>query len=267
MKRATGLAVLALLALPGAAHAQGAGKPVVGGGSFNTAPLLEPGSYTDTVAAGETVYWKLKVAKGQTLQAKATVDVSQIETDIFSDDYQPGLAGLSYQLDIHSALREQFSDESGLDYADATAALEGDEGSGAKTGTATAPRILGFEQVLAEDFDVNKFTAPGELYVSLSAADSEGDPAELPVELPVELEVTLEGEALPSSVDFARSLPTAPPENEQPPPEDPEGVVSDDNGISDPALTIGLVGGLALVGGVILGTLAVLLLRRPRAAA
>jgi hypothetical protein len=266
VRRSACLAALALLALPAAAHAQGEGKPVVGGGSFNTAPLLAPGRYTDTVAAGETVYWKVKVAKGQTLEATATVDNSQIETDIFSDDYQRGLAGLSYRLDIHSALREQFSDESGFDYADATAALEGDEGSGAKTGTATAPRILGFEQVLAEDFDVNKFTAPGELYISLSAADAEDRPAELPVELPVELEVTLEGEALPSSVDFARSLPTAPPEDEQPRPQDDEAVASDDNGISDPALTIGLVGGIALVAGVILGALAVLLLRRPRAA-
>ena len=44
---------------------------VVGGGSFNTAPLLKPGQYSDTVAAGETVYWKVAMAKGQILRVKA----------------------------------------------------------------------------------------------------------------------------------------------------------------------------------------------------
>jgi hypothetical protein len=61
------LLVLALtaLALPAPALAQGgAAKPVVGGGSFNTAPLLAPGTYSDTVAAGETAYWKVRLAKG-----------------------------------------------------------------------------------------------------------------------------------------------------------------------------------------------------------
>jgi hypothetical protein len=258
-------ALLALLALPAGAAAQDARKPIVGGGSFNTAPLLGPGRYSDTVAAGETVYWKIKVAKGQVLQANATVDTSQIQTDVFADDYESGLANLEYRLDIHSALREQFSDEGGADYATATDTLEGDDEAGAKSGSVTAPRILGFEQVLAGDFDVNKFTAPGELYVSLSASDREGDPAELPVELPVEFELSIDGEALPSSVDFARDLPATAPEPEQPPAErEPE--LAADNGVGDPVLTIGLVGAIALVGGAILGTLAVLVLGRPRPA-
>ena len=87
-----GLAI-ATCALPAPALAQGgAAKAVVGGGSFNNAPLLAPGTYSDTVAAGETVYWKVRLAKGQVLQVKATVDTSQIQTDALADDYDRGLA-------------------------------------------------------------------------------------------------------------------------------------------------------------------------------
>ena len=94
-----------------AAHAQDEGTPIVGGGSFNTAPLLEPGRYADTVAAGETVYWKVALQKGQVLKARAVVDVSEIETDYSASDYQPGLDHLDYRMDIFSPMREQLSNE------------------------------------------------------------------------------------------------------------------------------------------------------------
>ena len=55
----------------------------------------------------------------------------------------------------------------------ASADLEGDDAAGAKTGEAVTPRALGFEQILATDFNVDKFPAPGEWYISLSAADSD----------------------------------------------------------------------------------------------
>ena len=186
----------AALALPAPASAQGgAAKPVVGGGSFNTAPLLAPGTYSDTVAAGETVYWKVRMAKGQVLQVKATVDTSQIQTDALADDYDRGLAGLEYHLDIFSPLREQLSEESGGIYADASARLEGSADAGAKSGTATGPRVLGFEQILASDYDKAKFPAPGEWYVSLNAADSALAPANVPAELPIEVDVQVLGPA------------------------------------------------------------------------
>src|SRR5262249_42312167 len=114
------LTAAAALALPATAAAQ-AGKPVVGGGSLNTAPLLAQGSYTDTVAAGETVYWKVRVAKGQVLQVKATVDTSQIETDPTSEGYMKGLVNLDYELNIFSPLREELSKEGGGDYNAASA--------------------------------------------------------------------------------------------------------------------------------------------------
>jgi Ca-activated chloride channel family protein len=258
------LAVIAVtLALPAPALGQaGAAKPVVGGGSFNTAPLLGPGTYDDTVAAGETVYWKVRLAKGQVLRVKATVDTSQIQTDPLAAGFDKGLANLTYFLEIFSPLREQLSEESGGTYDAASARLEGSAAAGAKTGTATGPRVLGFEQILASDYNEDKFPAPGEWYVSLNAADTATFPADVPAELPVELEVQVLGGAQPSSADFAKALPG--PRKQQPtttdPSSGPSAAFSTGDEPADPALTLALVAVIALLGGLVLGTLAIVVL-------
>jgi Ca-activated chloride channel homolog len=261
VKRAlVALAAVAMLALPAPALAQGAtAKPIVGGGSFNTAPLLAPGTYSDTVAAGETVYWKVRLAKGQVLRVKATVDTSQIQTDPLADGYDRGLGNLTYFLDIFSPLREQLSEESGGTYNSASARLEGSPDAGAKTGTATGPRVLGFEQILASDYNEDKFPAPGEWYVSLNAADSATFPADVPAELPIELDVEVMGQAQPSSADFAKALPG--PQKQQPASPDtssgPERLFATTDEPADPALTLALVAVIALLGGLVLGVLAI----------
>ena len=66
--------------------------------------------------------------------------------------------------------------------------------------------MLGFEQILAGDYNVAKFPAPGEWYVALSVADSDISPAEHPGRAAVELEVTVEGDGQASSPDFAAKL-------------------------------------------------------------
>lgn len=260
--RAIAIGAALVLLLPAAAHAQQA-APVVGGGSYNTAPVLKPGSYADTVAAGETVYWKVALAKGQILRVRATVDTSEIETDTLANDYLEGIANLDYELDLFTPLREQVSDEN--DWAEGSAELEGDDAAGAKTGEAVTPRVLGFEQILASDFNVDKFPAPGEWYIALSAADSDSYPAEVPAELPVELEVAVEGTAEPSSADFARRLPGPTPEPAANLSEPAQAALlgGDDADAGDPGLTIALVGVLALLGGLGLGALASRLVARP----
>jgi Ca-activated chloride channel family protein len=268
--RRAAIAALAACALALPASAHGA-TPVVGGGSFNTAPLLGAGDYSDTVAAGETVYWRVRVAKGQVLKVKATVDTSQIETDVTAADYQRGLNFLDYRIDIFSPLREQLSEESGGTYDTASAALQGSAAAGAKSGTAIGPRVLGFEQILASDYNKDKFPAPGDWYVSLSAADSDFAPAEVSVQLPVDLDVQILGVAEPSSPDFARALPG--PQKQQPTAPAPgqsgnvSSLLATADQPADPALTIALVGAIALVGGLVLGALAILVLglgrRRP----
>ena len=259
MRLAALSSLVLLLAVPAAAQAQ-EGTPVVGGGSFNTAPLLKAGRYADTVAAGETVYWKVAMSKGQILRVRATVDTSEIETDFSANDYLPGLDNLDYDLDLWTPLREPFSDE--FDWRPASTDLEGADEAGAKTGEAFTPRALGFEQILATDFNIDKFPAPGEWYISLSAADTNSSPAEIPAELPIELEVTVEGTAEPSSADFASKLPGPTPEPTATAAEPTTELVSGDAGAGDPALTIGLVGILALLGGLGLGALASRLLVR-----
>ena len=263
MRRTLLVLALTALALPAPALAQGgAAKPVVGGGSFNTAPLLAPGTYSDTVAAGETAYWKVRLAKGQVLRVKATVDTSQIQTDPLADGYDKGLANLNYFLDIFTPLREQLSEESGGSFAGASARLEGSREAGAKTATATSPRVLGFEQILASDYNEDKFPAPGEWYVSLNAADSGTFPADVPAELPIELDVEVIGQAQASSADFAKALPG--PQKQQPVSPDtssgPERLLAAADEPADPALTLALVAVIALVGGLLLGSLAIVVL-------
>ena len=62
------LAVLALTAAPAAAQA-----PIAGGGSFNDAPVLKPGRYTDTLRGGEQLFYAVELKPGQKLTAGATV--------------------------------------------------------------------------------------------------------------------------------------------------------------------------------------------------
>jgi Ca-activated chloride channel homolog len=269
MRRAVLAALMALLAAPAAASAQQAGTPIVGGGSYNTAPLLKPGTYSDTIAAGETVYYKVHIEKGQVLSATATVDTSAIETDFTKPDYNSGLANLDYSIDIHSPLREPLSDE--FDYRAASANLEGSEGAGAVRGTATGPRALGYEQILGSDYSLQKFPGPGDWYVSVTAADSNTNPATIPAELPLTLDVKVTGAPEPSSPNFAASLPGPAPSATPGPAATPTQplVVAPGTDAGDPALTIGLVAILALAGGLALGVLAVIVLgvgRRRRSA-
>jgi hypothetical protein len=196
------------------------------------------------------------------LRVKATVDTSQIQTDPLADGYDKGLANLNYFLDIFTPLREQLSEESGGSFADASARLEGSREAGAKTGTATSPRVLGFEQILASDYNEDKFPAPGEWYLSLNAADSGTFPADVPAELPIELDVEVIGQAQASSADFAKALPG--PQKQQPVSPDtssgPERLLAAADEPADPALTLALVAVIALVGGLLLGALAIVVL-------
>lgn len=256
--RVTSIAVAILLTFAAAAHAQ-AGTPVVGGGSFNTAPALKPGKYADTVAAGETVYWKVALQKGQVLRVKATVDTSGIEDDVTKADYLEGLDNLEYSLELDTPLRESVGEVA--DWRAGSTELHGDSGAGAKTGEVTSPRVFGYEQLLGTDYSEDKFPGPGNWYVALSAADSEIYPAEIPAELPVELEVSIDGTPEPSSANFAAKLPGPTPEPTAEP--TTSELAAGDAGAGDPALTIGLVAILALLGGLSLGALATKLLVRP----
>jgi hypothetical protein len=69
MRRAL-LALVLVLAWAPAAHAQ---SSVEGGGSFNDAPVVKPGRYTDTLRGSETLFYAIELKRGQKLAATATV--------------------------------------------------------------------------------------------------------------------------------------------------------------------------------------------------
>jgi hypothetical protein len=66
------LAVLLFFALAAPASAS---TPVVGGGSFNAAPLLGPGDYRDTILPTEYLYYGIRVESGQRLRVTANADL------------------------------------------------------------------------------------------------------------------------------------------------------------------------------------------------
>jgi hypothetical protein len=82
-----------------AAAAAAAQTPIAGGGSFNDAPVLEPGSYADTLRGGEQLFYGVKLEPGQSVTATATVE-GRSTTSYFMD------------LKLYSALRKEIGEGS-----------------------------------------------------------------------------------------------------------------------------------------------------------
>ena len=156
------------------------------------------------------MYWKVKLAKGQVMRVRATVDRSEIEDDLTKSTYLTGLDHLDFIVEMWSPLREPLGQVNG--WEDASTRLEG----GDETGVQDRRGRLAARARLRADpergLHRRQVPAPGEWFVSLSAADSDIFPAELPAELPVELDVSVEGTAQSSSPDFAAKLPGPTPE-------------------------------------------------------
>jgi hypothetical protein len=91
------LAVALASAVPAAPAA--AQTPIAGGGSFNDAPVLEPGSYADTLRGGEQLFYGVQLEPGQRVTATATVD-GRSTTSYFMD------------LKLYSSLRQEAGDGS-----------------------------------------------------------------------------------------------------------------------------------------------------------
>lgn len=189
---AAGTVVLALW-LPGAARAQqGDARPAVGGGSFNDAPLLPPGHYTDSVRIGERVYYAFTVKGGQRLHIRAIVpgDGEHVPAEFFAVDlWSPlrrrslGVAeDLSGQGDYVMYTDRQIDFRSGE--VDTLAAARAGDGA---------------------------YTGPGAWYVSFHLPSGEEKPT--PVEVPVDFEVAVEGAPLPEPrpASVPRAAPTAVP--------------------------------------------------------
>lgn len=258
---------LGVLAEPVGAQTPGRGEPIVGGGSFNDAPRIEPGTYSDTVVAKETNFYRVRLEKGQRLEVDATVDASQIENSSIEPGYDEGLAFQDYLLDIWTPIREPLRDE----FNEAGLELEGDEDVGVYTGTANTRRTLGFDQVLASDYSVGKFEGPGDYYVEIAAQpDDSFDGPRRQLELPISFTIRVTGTVEPSSPDFAASLPKAPDDRSSTRSTGTPGGLGGERALfaaadverkSDPVLVIVIFAVFALFTGLALGAITGLFLR------
>ena len=183
MIRALLLAVgLALVSAPASALARA--TPVAGGGSFNAAPLLEPGTYRDTVLSGEFLYYGIALEAGQRLHVRARIR-----------DADPATwreAAGPFTINLHTPQREDVTP-----VVDEDVAGNGNTSAGiVVTDRASARRLRwDFFGAPAAPFaeaaaSPSTYGGPGTWYVSLHPVAAE-DP--LPVELSVELELAVDG--------------------------------------------------------------------------
>jgi hypothetical protein len=176
-------ALLAALLLSAPAIAQDA-VPTVGGGSFNAAPLLEPGvTYRDSLLLGEYLYYALPVESGQRLHVQVRVPGVDAETWERGQD--------AFSINLHTPQREPV----GTPVAEDVAGI-GNTGPSDVTGARAADRLRWeFYGPRAEPFvataeDENAYAGPGTWYVSLHSVRANDDDrvAELPIELTLDVD-------------------------------------------------------------------------------
>jgi len=212
-----------MLAVPAAAGAQAPrGEPVVGGGSFANAPLLEPGSYRDTILPGERLYYGVRLEAGQQLRMRAKLDVRAGEVDREVAD--------GFSIGLQTPLREVITDYDDDLTGNTTVGDVEDEFN------VVYPAAVAISGARGE----SDYTGPGIWYPSLYLIADERRPAK--VELPVELELEVIGDPQPDASPEptpAKATPTPEPEAEE-----QDGVsAAAIAGVGLAGLLVGLVGG------------------------
>jgi hypothetical protein len=234
MSRAAVAAALALVfsgATPAAAQQA---EPVVGGGSFNAAPVLEPGTFRDTVLSGEYLYYAVPLEAGQRLHVRARI------TDTDAETWDRATA--AFAINLHTPQREPVSTP-----VDEDVAGNGNTDPGGIT-DANIDELLrwDFYGPRAEPFAAasrgSSYEGPGTWYVSLHPV-SVGPRAK--VELPVELSLDVDGEPAAEEPDPTPE-PTAAPRAEEP-------AEADGDGGPAPLAVLG-AGVLGLAVGLVAGT-------------
>ena len=217
--RLAAAAILVALAL--AAPAAAAETPVVGGGSFNAAPILAPGSYSDTVLPAEYIYYAIRVGAGQRLRLSGATDIGA--TDLFH------LGVAEVWLTLHSPTR--------MDVPSAEVDISKPGG-----GSFTGPPA----QVSGDDDTDGPWAGPGVYFISVQALyrGSEPDPprAEIPFHFTVSLQGAVQPTPTPTAVRTPAPTPAATPA-ERAKGGTGAGAVA---GVGAAGLLIGLVVGLAL---------------------
>jgi Ca-activated chloride channel homolog len=230
--RAVVAAVALALAAAAPARAQQR-EPVVGGGSFATAPVLEDGSYRDTLLPGEQLYYGVRVEAGQQLRVRAMM--LEDDQDAYAYDF--------FGVGIATAAREvEVLEDVERDLAGSGTLIDGDRGDPIEFVTPPAKTVrTGLD-------DVSSYRGPGVWYVTLYLPTQDVEPVR--AEFPVALEVEVSGEAQEDSAPD----PTPAPERAQTP-EGAGGAAGGDDGDGAPIAAAVGVGGAGLAAGLAAGML------------
>jgi hypothetical protein len=194
IRRALTAAVAAALLSSAPAGAQTDYAPVVGSGSFNAAPILQPGRYRDTVLPEEYLYYAVRLQAGQRLHLVANseltgaevadLNIAFVNVNVTAPDREPLLSG------IDGATRFRGRDETPADlttFTVSTVAAEGDSGSSAWEG-------------------------PGVYYFSVYAVYVGARDEPPKAEIPFHFELSAEGAATPEPSPAATAAPSPPPQ-------------------------------------------------------
>jgi Ca-activated chloride channel homolog len=204
--------------------------PVVGGGSFTDAPIIEPGTYRDTVLPEEYLYYGVRVGAGQRLRVTLNAGLTSEE---LSD------LGIAYvNVNLHGPDRVFFFDSTGP---------RGTSGQGSDPSDVITDPALPVSET--RDSVANSWVGPGVYFLAIYAVFV-GSGELTKAEIPVTFTVTLEGQAQteatptpspspsPSPTPTATAAPAAAEEQDSTP------MVAAGVGVA--GLLAGVVGGIAL---------------------
>ena len=93
------VALALALATPATATAAEPREPVVGGGSFATAPVLETGRYRDTLLPAERLFYGVRLEPGQQLRVRAAM-LGDDDEDYAYDSFAVGIETPAREVEV-----------------------------------------------------------------------------------------------------------------------------------------------------------------------
>lgn len=221
---------------------QGAGTPLVGGASFESAPEIQPGAtYADTLRPREQLIYKVKVGYGQSPRMTA-----RLETDPQAARLQ-GVLGVQAQATAFNALGKELGTTSNSENeVQPTGRYDGD----APVTLTQAPPPVRFRNVESPSSQVRESSLDGYYYFTVEMG-GDSDLAAEQFAAPVRLSVAVDGEVtgVPEYAGAAASetSSTAAPSSEQ-----AEAAADDDQQQQQQSSTLMIPGWVLVGGGVVL---------------
>ena len=178
-----GATVGALLAIAAVTPAAAVAREVTGGGTFAEAPLLGPGTYTDTLLPRETLFYAVRLSAGERLTVRGGVDVS-----VGNRSHGISVAAGGFSLDIYTPLHQRLPRDGRLDAYDGDAETD-------RSGL-VGPRVLSARAADAREIEGSAdWTGPGVYHVAAVITSTDA----AVVEFPLTFEIQIDGTAAAAS--------------------------------------------------------------------